>query len=1009
MPFCSRASYGLRSCLPVLTRSQAELRRVGFTLVLLEGTQHPSNGKIRSALVTFDDRVALTRKPSILHGSVSFGAFRLSAATRCLQRNGLPVQIGSRSLDILIALVELAGEVVSKKELLARVWPDVIVEDSSLRSHVAGLRKALGDGRDGARYIANAPGRGYCFVAPVTRAPIASQVDAHAAEATQMRCLRKRSMLPPRLARMVGRDDEVAAFRAELLDKRFVSIVGPGGMGKTTVALAVAHSLEQEFPHSIVYVDLTSIEHASLAPDAIASALGLALQSSDPVPALLGFLESQRLLLVLDNCEHVISSVAALAERIYLAASQVSILATSREPLRVEGEQIRPLLPLASPDDQQGITAAEALRYPAIELFMERAGAAGHRSGLTDTDAPTVATICRRLDGIALALELAASRVAAHGIRGTAQLLDQRFNLVLRGRRTAPKRHQTLRTLLDWSYNLLAQEETIVLRRLSVFVGTFSLHGVRAIAHNADTDPAQVAEILTNLVEKSLVSMQLRQDRLRYKLLEVTREYASLKLDDSGESESMARRHAVYYSQLEVEGSEFLDADYIGNVRAALQWCFSRPNEHRIGGDLVLRVTPAFLRLSLLEECHRWCERAITTLPDADCGTVREVDLLMTLAICSMFTRGNDPSFQTALEGGLRLAQALGDHMRELELLAGLNIFCIRVGDFVGAMRSAEQSAVIARNLSDPTATAIADWMLAVVHHLKGDQRAAQMYCERGFRRGHAFRDAPQQYFGYDHRIRALITLARTLWLRGRVDRASAVARQAIDDAATLDQPVSVCISLIYTATIYLWRGDWSDAEKIIANGLVLSKRHSLGPYHAVFLGLSGELLFRRRQVVPAIDLLRQAFAALTNERYVVLAPGCGTTLAEALTVTGQFDEALATVEHAMAQRDYSGASFDMPEMLRVKASILVSHPDSRMAEAMTCLWRAMELARVQSALSWELRIASTRLQMQTEDDDAREVLQAIRSRFSEGAATIDLLRADQLLGRRELARNVGT
>jgi tetratricopeptide (TPR) repeat protein len=288
--------------------------------------------------------------------------------------------------------------------------------------------------------------------------------------------------------------------------------------------------------------------------------------------------------------------------------------------------------------------------------------------------------------------------------------------------------------------------------------------------------------------------------------------------------------------------------------------------------------------------------------------------------------------------------------------------------------------------------------MLGVVLHLVGDQRAAQTHCETVLGHGDARQPTPIQLFGYDHRIRALVTLARTLWLRGAVDRAVSVAQQATAEAAALSQPVSVCISLIYAATVYLWRGDWLAAEEAITRGLAESRRHSLGPYHTVCLGLRGELLLRRGDTASGIEFLRRAFDDLTRGRHVVLAPGCGTALAEGLAATGNFQEALATLEQAIAQRDGSGASFDMPDMLRVKAQILMSQSTPCQEEAMACLDRALELARAQSALSWELRVALARVQMQPADADAREYLRAVRSRFTEGSDTVELRLADRLL-----------
>src|SRR5580698_8096522 len=346
------------------------------------------------------------RRNSQSNDVVSFGPFSLFAAERLLKKADEPVPLGDRALDILIALAERAGEVVTHKELISRVWPDVTVEEGNLRFQMATLRKALGDGRDGVRYVSTVAGRGYCFVAPVTRSTAARTVPVTWTATTE-----RVQKLPPRPARMVGRDDTVRALAEQLQVRRFVSIVGAGGIGKTTVAISVAHALLDGFNGAVFFVDLAALTDAELVPTAVASTLGLMVQTQDPVVGLLAFVGDKKILLVLDSCEHVVGVAAALAERVVCEAPQAHILATSREALRVEGEHVHLLYSLDCPPEDAGLTATEALEYPAAQLFMERAAASGYGAVLSDIDAPIVARICRRLDGIALALELAASRV----------------------------------------------------------------------------------------------------------------------------------------------------------------------------------------------------------------------------------------------------------------------------------------------------------------------------------------------------------------------------------------------------------------------------------------------------------------------------------------------------------------------------------------------------------------------------------------------------------------------
>lgn len=390
----------------------------------------------------------------------SFGAFHLHVTERRLEKNGKPVKIGSRALDILITLLEHAPEVVSKRDLIQRAWGELIVEDVSLRVHVANLRKQLGDSDSLGGSITNIQGRGYCFAGQVTWT-IAGGTPSDTPAAT------------PRLPRspllMVGRDDVVRELTAQLKEHRFLSIVGPGGIGKTTVAVALAHQMFADFQGSVHFLDLAPLEDSRLLARMLASQLGLAAFSESPLPAILAFLREQRLLLVFDSCEHLIEAVAALTENLFRSAPHVHILTTSREALRAEGEQVHHLPPLACPPaNVESLTAAEVHSYAAVELFVKQVANSGHASKISDGDAPIVAGICRRLDGIALALELAASRVGIHGVRGTASLLDKHFRLLWRGRRTAIPRHQTLSATLDWSYSLLSETEQQIFRRLAI-------------------------------------------------------------------------------------------------------------------------------------------------------------------------------------------------------------------------------------------------------------------------------------------------------------------------------------------------------------------------------------------------------------------------------------------------------------------------------------------------------------------------------------------------------------
>ncbi|MEI9984173.1 MAG: hypothetical protein WDN69_13785 [Aliidongia sp.] len=354
-------------------------------------------------------------------------------------------------------------------------------------------------------------------------------------------------------------------------------------------------------------------------PGALAAALKLVIRTEDPVPSLLAALPDERMLIILDSCEHVIDAAALLAERIFEMKPQIHILTTSRESLRAEGEHIHRLLPLGTPPEG-ALTAAEALTFPAVQLFVSRVAMVDDGFDLSNADAPIVAEICRRLDGIALAIELAAGRVEAFGIQGTAARLGDRMELLWQGRRTAVPRHQTLSATFDWSYDLLSEPERVVLRRLSVFVGSFRMDAAETVGAGRDLDRPRVIEAMVRLVAKSLVAAEIEPDHSRYRLLDTTHAYARCKLIESGEVGACTRRHAEYYRDLldpsgpvEVIHRQHRFAGEIDNIRAALNWAFSPEGDIKIGAALAASSMPVWRALSLLAEYRGWMARA------ADC------------------------------------------------------------------------------------------------------------------------------------------------------------------------------------------------------------------------------------------------------------------------------------------------------------------------------------------------------------------------------------------------------
>jgi predicted ATPase len=934
-----------------------------------------------------------------------FGPFRLSVAGRLLEKTDEPVRLGSRALDVLITLVERAGEVVSRDELVSRVWPATTVAEANLRVHVASLRKALGEGRSGPRYIVNIPGRGYSFVAPVER-PGRRGAPTGAAVRTV-----RTPTLPARTPRMIGRDETVTAVCARVASRRFVSIVGPGGIGKTTVAVAAAHAMAADFDAAIAFVDLSVVEDGALVVPAVASAVGCLGHTQDSLPRLAAFLADKRILLVLDSCEHVIEAVAVLAERLFRDAPRAAIIVTTRETLRVEGESVHRLRPLDGPPRDIMPTADAALATPAVRLFMDRAADAGYPHDLSDKEAPLVVDICRQLDGIPLAIELAASRASAYGIAGLARLIGDRLMLLWQGRRSV-SRHQTLRATLDWSYDVLSDREKAILCALSVFVGPFTLEAAHAVM--AEPDVAnQIAGQIASLVDKSLVSVVQTEGLGLFRLLDTTRAYAAVKLAERGEEDAVARRHARHYAQdlaglrtgilQERELSAY--ARQIGDIRAALEWSFSSAGDASVGVELGAGAVPLFVGLSMLSECQRWCRQTIQALGEDQRGTRLELALQLPLAICSTYVHGNGDEARQALERGLELAEALGDTEYQLHCLAGLNLFRTRLAEFGDAVAVAERYAAVAERVAGAPQVVTAEWMLGASLHLVGDQAAAQHNYETGFACAAANGISQVHYFGYDHQVRALIGYARTLWLRGFPDLAAHWAHEGIDVAERQEHPVTLCICLLYAVPVFLWRGDQQIAEDLIGRLIACAERYSLAPYHAGGVGRRGELMLARGETAAGVAALRTALSDLRAERQYILSSAFSRALAEGLARSGQPAEAATIIDALVADATRSAGMYELPDMLRIQAEVqLAAAPDDWPA-AEASLLASLDQARRQSALGWELRSALALCRLWADHGragDARRLLAGIHARFTEGFETLDLSEAQRWM--RELS-----
>ena len=533
-----------------------------------------------------------------------FGRFELRPAQRLLLADGAPLAVGARAYDLLLVLVAERDRVVSHDELLARVWPGLVVEENNLRQHVSGLRKLLG-----AHALATVPGRGYRFTLPLDAGPAVTVAPPAPGPG-----------LPANKPTLIGREDDLAAVLALLADTHLLTLVGAGGVGKTRMALEVADRVGADFADGVCFVELAPVADPSLVVRTVASQLDVHEETTRPLlDTLLDVLRRRRLLLILDNCEHLIERCAAFAEQVLRHSAGTRTLATSREALGVAGEVAWRLPSLrTAPPDAAGSTD-DFLAYPASRLFVERAQAVVPAFRLTPANLGAAARVCHQLDGIPLALELAAARVGALTVEQLAARLDDRFALLRSGRRTALQRHQTLRSLIDWSHELLGEPERVLLRRLSQFAGGFTLDAAEAVCSAPPIMRGEVLDLLAQLVEKSLVLLDTSGDGPRYRLLETIRQYGLEKLLVAGELEDTRRCHLAHCLELAERIRPMLTRaeqlrwharaeTELDNFRLALQWSL-RAGQAEEGLRLFSSLTRFWYKNMHWKEMVGWQDR----------------------------------------------------------------------------------------------------------------------------------------------------------------------------------------------------------------------------------------------------------------------------------------------------------------------------------------------------------------------------------------------------------------
>ena len=940
------------------------------------------------------------------HDDFAFGETNVVPRRREVLHKGQKVDMGERAFDLLLFLVESRGRVLSKDTIIARVWDNRVVEDNTVERQVSALRLALGDDRSAIRTVS---GRGYQFTGELIGAPARS--DSPADLLTQAGAASGVS-LPAQISPIIGREAAIGEVGAALLKHRLVTLVGSGGVGKTRLAIEAARQAASQFGDGVYLAELAAISSDEYLPTTIAVALGYPPGDGSPsLDKLAPTLTSRRLLLVLDNCEHLIDAAARMAERLLRVAPHATVVATSREPLRISGEVVYRVPSLDIPPDDQCDAARD---YAAVRLFEERAGIDALQCPDPSLTLRLETRICRQLDGIPLALELAAACVSTLGLQGIADRLEDRFQILTRGARTVLPRQQTLRATLDWSYGLLSDTQQTVLNRLSLFAGTFTLDAAQGMASCATITPDGVFVTLMELAEKSLVSVVANAGVARYRLLETTRAYAREQLRARGMLREWSGRHARHYLEIftiaECHAVAREDVDWTGtyvphldDLRAAMLWSFGPGGDMAMAVDLTVASIPFLMHLALLQECLDKVDRALEWLAiEGDAADERHMKLYaargMSL-LCHTVASQTSDAFELTVETAARV----GNPGFQLLAMWGRWMCHYLNGEF-------EPAIALSRRFNEFASTSpyacdrLAAYRLTGMSLLFSGEVSAAVEQLRLASDGRAkLTTAERMRFLYDEKMLSHASLALALWYSGKADQAQQAARHSLDDARELDHPVSICYALSEgVCTLALLCGDDAALEEGVASLIVETRRHSISTWRARARMWQGLLALRAGNAAAYETIIEPAMSEIGSKRFYISLTPYVTAVAESLAKQGRFEQATELIDSSLERATRTNDRCSLPELLRAKAEVLLTCRDPnaiRAAEAI--LIDASQRAEKHKFVSWRLRCAvslATLRHRKGHNEAALGIIDPVVRQFAEGRDSADVRAAQALV-----------
>ncbi|WP_134681854.1 ATP-binding protein [Paracoccus ravus] len=915
---------------------------------------------------------------------IRFGHYRYFPGRGVLLRQSETVRIGSRAMALLDRLAQEPGQIVGSAELIASAWPGTHVDEANLRVQMSALRRLLDAGAAGPSHITNAPGRGYALTCLPAACPRPEPVPSHGTV----------GLVSP-VTPMIGRGEAVALALDRMQRHRCLSVVGPGGIGKTRLAIELCWCLAEEEALRICFVDMAPLASAELVAATVAATLCAPGVSPDPPESRILAAVQMPTLLVLDNCEHVLEATAALAARLLRQAPELRILATSREPFLIEGEAILRLGGLALPSEQaMPATMGAALDYPGVELLVERAMAA-QAMAFCDQDVPALVRIASRLDGIPLAIELAAGRIEAIGLEPLARALEGRISLLDAGRRAALPRHRTLAATLQWSFDLLSEEERDLLVVLSAFQGEFQLEAaLRVSARDFET----LLRLVASLVTKSFVIVSCSGEAMRYRLLETTRAFCTALLAARRDARDIQHRHAAHHvselAQAIGAGAGDLGLDRNGelrriaaDVRAAICWGLGKDGDARLAVELIVESGPMWLRLSMLKEYALIIERAMDILaahPELD-----ETDLVWlapSMHKAWYNSLGLSPKIQPMLIKAIEVARRTGNRSCLLDCLwtmFGTRLTQARYGD---ALTYAREFQAVAEASGDAAQIAMAHRIVALGMWRDGNLGDAGRHGRAALRSTAQMTAHVQLDLMYKQGVTARANMSNHLWLTGQADAALDLAHEAVTVGLSGD-----LLGLAYGLGMMIipltfWVGDIEQAEALSALLMKVSVENDFS-YWAKWGRTYQGAVHRLRHGAPAAD---DAIELYGDE------------------LDGLHRHILATILPGLAMDWVTRLDPDAPrgrphwcsaELQRIAALHLLADGDAEAARAQ--LEFASRTARAQGAVAWELRAATNLAELDRERGQplsAQRRLGDVLGRIPQGQRTRDVTQARTLM-----------